>query len=70
MNRTSQTIPADTPSRREIALALRDVRERTLQLVEPISDDGLTRQHDPLMSSIVWDLGHPPADLFGTAPGP
>lgn len=58
MNRRSQMTPVDAPSRREIALALRDVRERTLQLVEPISDDGLTRQHDPLMSPIVWDLGH------------
>jgi iron(II)-dependent oxidoreductase len=46
------------PSRRDIALALRDVRERTLDLIAPLSEDALTRQHDPLMSPIVWDLGH------------
>jgi gamma-glutamyl hercynylcysteine S-oxide synthase len=26
--------------------------------VEPISDADLNRQHDPLMSPLVWDLGH------------
>jgi len=46
------------PSRREIAIALRDVRERTLELIAPLSSDALTRQHDPLMSPIIWDLGH------------
>ena len=33
-------------------------RARTLELVEPLSDDQLTRQHVPIMSPIVWDLGH------------
>ena len=33
-------------------------RERTLQLVSPLSDDDLHRQHDPLMSPVLWDLGH------------
>src|SRR5207245_10267401 len=33
-------------------------RARTLELVEPLTDEQLTRQHDPLMSPIVWDLGH------------
>lgn len=37
---------------------LREARERTLQLVAPLSDPDLTRQHSPLMSPIVWDLGH------------
>ncbi|MGD8496382.1 MAG: ergothioneine biosynthesis protein EgtB [Gemmatimonadales bacterium] len=55
---TSRPHAGAAPSRREIALALRDVRERTLQLVAPLSDDALTRQHDTLMSPIVWDLGH------------
>jgi len=58
MNPRSDTADVVAPSRREIALALRDVRERTLQLVAPLSDDALTRQHDPLMSPIIWDLGH------------
>jgi gamma-glutamyl hercynylcysteine S-oxide synthase len=26
--------------------------------VEPVSDEDLDRQHDPLMSPLVWDLGH------------
>lgn len=57
MKTSSESLPT-APSRRDVALALRDVRERTLALIEPLSDDALTRQHDPLMSPIVWDLGH------------
>jgi len=34
------------------------VRARTLELVAPITDAGLARQHSPLMSPIVWDLCH------------
>jgi gamma-glutamyl hercynylcysteine S-oxide synthase len=33
-------------------------RRRTLALVEPISEDDLVRVHSPLMSPLVWDLGH------------
>ena len=33
-------------------------RARTLELVEPLDDEQLTQQHSPLMSPIVWDLGH------------
>ena len=42
----------------KIREALESERARTLQLVAPLSADGLTRQHSPLMSPIVWDLGH------------
>jgi iron(II)-dependent oxidoreductase len=35
-----------------------EARARTLELVEPLSDEQLVRQHSPLMSPIVWDLGH------------
>jgi iron(II)-dependent oxidoreductase len=42
----------------EIAKRLEAVRERTLLLVESLSEDGLNAVHDPLMSPIVWDLGH------------
>ncbi len=38
--------------------ALADARERTLALVEPVSQDDLDRVHSPLMSPLVWDLGH------------
>lgn len=37
---------------------LRETRARTLALVAPIDDGRLTRQHDPLMSPLVWDLAH------------
>jgi iron(II)-dependent oxidoreductase len=37
---------------------LEEARERTLALVAPVSDADLNRQHDPLMSPLVWDLGH------------
>lgn len=37
---------------------LEEARERTALLVAPLSDDDLRQQHDPLMSPILWDLGH------------
>jgi iron(II)-dependent oxidoreductase len=37
---------------------LQSTRSRTLALIEPLSDDQLARQVSPLMSPIVWDLGH------------
>ena len=37
---------------------LREARARTVRLIEPLSDEDLRIQHDPLMSPIVWDLGH------------
>ena len=37
---------------------LATARNRTLELIEPLSDDELRHQHSPLMSPIVWDLGH------------
>jgi gamma-glutamyl hercynylcysteine S-oxide synthase len=44
--------------KRRIAELLSDARERTLALVEDVSDADLDRVHDPLMSPLVWDLGH------------
>lgn len=44
--------------RASIAARLAEARERTLLLVERLSDDDLLRQHDPLMSPVLWDLGH------------
>jgi gamma-glutamyl hercynylcysteine S-oxide synthase len=38
--------------------SLDEARRRTLALVAPLSDEDLNRQHDPLMSPLVWDLGH------------
>jgi len=34
------------------------VRRRSLELLAPLDDAALTRQHSPLMSPLVWDLAH------------
>jgi iron(II)-dependent oxidoreductase len=41
-----------------LRILLSDARERTHWLVESLSDADLERVHDPLMSPLVWDLGH------------
>jgi len=38
--------------------ALSDTRARTLTLVAHLDDETLERVHSPLMSPLVWDLGH------------
>jgi gamma-glutamyl hercynylcysteine S-oxide synthase len=42
----------------QLAALLSDVRARTELLIAPLSAGDLHVQHDPLMSPIVWDLGH------------
>jgi iron(II)-dependent oxidoreductase len=42
----------------EVIDALRTQRERTLDLVSHLSDSELEHQCDPIMSPLVWDLGH------------
>jgi iron(II)-dependent oxidoreductase len=37
---------------------LEEARERTLSLVAGLDADALHRQHTPLLSPLVWDLGH------------
>ncbi|MFN8583264.1 MAG: ergothioneine biosynthesis protein EgtB [Gemmatimonadaceae bacterium] len=37
---------------------LEEARRHTMALVAPLSDEDLRTQHDPLMSPILWDLGH------------
>jgi len=58
----SRLMPASvlvqSPLRAEIARLLEEARSRTLLLVAGLSDEDLHRQHDPLMSPIIWDLGH------------
>ena len=44
--------------RSAIRALLVESRERTLALVEPVSDADMNRQHTPLLSPLVWDLGH------------
>ena len=38
--------------------ALTTVRTRTQALIAPISDRDLELSHSPIMSPLVWDLGH------------
>jgi gamma-glutamyl hercynylcysteine S-oxide synthase len=55
----SPTSAASAPDDVVAALdALREARDRTLSLVDPVSDDELARVHSPLMSPLAWDLGH------------
>jgi iron(II)-dependent oxidoreductase len=52
------TIALPRVDRQAIARELQEARARTLLLLTPLSDDDLRIQHDPLMSPILWDLGH------------
>ncbi len=47
-----------TESAGEVLVALTEARERTLALVAELSAAELERVHSPLMSPLVWDLGH------------
>lgn len=38
--------------------AITDARDRTLALIEPLDASDLQRVVDPLLSPLVWDLGH------------
>lgn len=49
---------SDPAARNHICEKLTEARVRTLLLVNSLSEDDLHRQHDPLMSPILWDLGH------------
>lgn len=44
--------------RTAIAHQLQEARARTFLLIDRLSDEELRAQHDPLMSPILWDLGH------------
>src|SRR5438309_7407778 len=47
-----------SPTRVAALDALEEARERTLALVAPVAVEDLERVHSPLMSPLVWDLGH------------
>ena len=38
--------------------ALERAREHTLAIIAPLGEADVSAQHDPLMSPILWDLGH------------
>src|SRR5918999_227091 len=54
---TMTVVPARELRQRLVA-ELDEARARTFLLVAPLSDEELHTQHDPLMSPILWDLGH------------
>jgi iron(II)-dependent oxidoreductase len=46
------------PNLEQALVALDDARTSTLELIVGLSDDDLERVHSPIMSPLVWDLGH------------
>ncbi len=48
----------DGDLRQRLADDLEAVRRRSLDLLAPLDDGALLRQHSPLMSPLVWDLAH------------
>jgi gamma-glutamyl hercynylcysteine S-oxide synthase len=47
-----------SPDAAQVLQALAATRERTLALVAELDDEQLERVHSPIMSPLVWDLGH------------
>jgi iron(II)-dependent oxidoreductase len=50
--------PAADPLRERARAELETARARTRLLTDCLDDAGLTAQHSPLMSPLVWDLAH------------
>jgi iron(II)-dependent oxidoreductase len=48
----------DSDLRQGLADELEGARRRSLDLLAPLDDDDLRRQHSPIMSPLVWDLAH------------
>ncbi len=55
--RAEQISPA-SPAAEQTLADMHATRERTLELVSQLSDEQLERVHSPIMSPLVWDLGH------------
>lgn len=55
---TPRRAPRATRNDVDPADLLAEARTRTLDLVAPLGEDDLRRQHNRLMSPIAWDLGH------------
>jgi iron(II)-dependent oxidoreductase len=51
-------VARDSAAVTQAAADLAEARERTLALVASVSETDLVRVHSPLMSPLVWDLGH------------
>ncbi|MCW2998700.1 MAG: egtB [Solirubrobacterales bacterium] len=55
---TTDHSPTTTADLAATAAALKGVRARTLALIAHLGTDDLERQIDPILSPLVWDLGH------------
>ncbi|MGO8906068.1 MAG: SUMF1/EgtB/PvdO family nonheme iron enzyme [Solirubrobacteraceae bacterium] len=55
---TSTSRPGSRSSAAQALEDLRQTRRSTLALVAALSDEELERVHSPIMSPLVWDLGH------------
>jgi iron(II)-dependent oxidoreductase len=60
MDIDSTTISEAPPGALNLAIAdmFSKAREHTMNLIAPVSAEDLYRQHDKLMSPIIWDVGH------------
>jgi iron(II)-dependent oxidoreductase len=54
----TERAPRALAPRDRFARLLAEARERTLRLIETVTEEDLRAQHDPLMGPILWDLGH------------
>ena len=60
VGRVFHIVPGATATDRKGQLAARlgEAREMTLRLIEPLSDEQLNRVYSPILSPLIWDLGH------------
>lgn len=49
---------SQSDTKQRLSHGLSRVRSRTFSMTNPLSDDDLHGQFDPLMSPLVWDMGH------------
>jgi iron(II)-dependent oxidoreductase len=47
-----------TPAKESLARELSRVRTRTHTMVDPLSNDDVHKQFNPIMGPVVWDVGH------------
>jgi len=52
------SVQQETTRKDAIAERLGEARERTLLLIEPLTEEQLNRVYSPILSPLVWDLGH------------
>jgi gamma-glutamyl hercynylcysteine S-oxide synthase len=51
-------VQQETSRKQAIAERLAEARRRTLLLIEPLTEEQLNRVYTPILSPLVWDLGH------------